>query len=66
MTPYEAVYGRAPPSLLDYLAGTSPVAEVDNLLIDRAILLQTLRDNLQRAQQRMWDLTNAHCQYISF
>lgn len=39
MTPYEAVYGRMPPSLLDYLTGTSPVAQVDDLLTDPTTMI---------------------------
>nr|GEV89038.1 reverse transcriptase [Tanacetum cinerariifolium] len=35
MTPFEAVYGRSPPSLLDYIVGTSKVDVVDALLQSR-------------------------------
>lgn len=66
MPPYEAVFGRPPPSLLDYLVGTSSIAAVDDLLQSQTSLLQTLRDNLKRAQQRMQDQTNAKCHDISF
>lgn len=50
MSPFEAVFGRSPPSLQDYLAGTSAVAAVDEWLTDRTVLLSTLKENLRRAQ----------------
>ena len=33
-TPFEAIYGRPPLSLLDYVSGTSSVAHVDEVFID--------------------------------
>ncbi|CAM8902825.1 unnamed protein product [Rhodiola kirilowii] len=53
MTPFEAVYGRQPPTIVDYIAGTSKLATVDNLLQNRTELLARLRTNLYKAQQRM-------------
>ena len=35
MTPFQDVYGRAPPSLQDYSVGSSIVAFVDELLASR-------------------------------
>jgi hypothetical protein len=32
MTPFEAVYGKNPPSVLSYMPGVSKVQEVDNNL----------------------------------
>jgi hypothetical protein len=37
MTPFEAVYGQKPPSVLAYLPGTSKVQVVDQTLISIAI-----------------------------
>lgn len=59
MTPFEAVFGRPPPSLTDYLAGDSTNASVDDLLIERATVLQELKKNLSRAQLRMKNQANA-------
>lgn len=53
MSPFEVVYGRAPPTFLDYSEGTSRVASVDNLLAKRDQLLKSLKVNLERARQRM-------------
>lgn len=60
MTPFEAVFGRAPPSLQDYLAGTSSVAAVDEILSERTEILSTLQENLKRAQARMCNHANAN------
>lgn len=53
MSPYEAVYGRAPPTLLDYVGSGITVGAVHNMLSDRTRVMTTLRGNLLRAQQRM-------------
>ncbi|CAM8948383.1 unnamed protein product [Rhodiola kirilowii] len=60
MTPYEAVYGRPPPALLDYEPCSSTVDAVDEMLSTRAEMLQHLRANLLRAQQRMAQQANLH------
>lgn len=52
MSPFEEIYGRAPPSLLDYLDSTLHVKSVDDLLTNRTTILQTLLENLQRAQAK--------------
>ncbi|GJV32947.1 ty3-gypsy retrotransposon protein [Tanacetum coccineum] len=59
MTPFEAVYGRPPPSLKDYVAGTSKLDAVDDLLHNRTELISQLQANIQRAQLRMRNQTNA-------
>jgi len=33
MTPYEVVYGQAPPTVTMYVAGTSKVQEVESTLV---------------------------------
>ncbi|CAM8902612.1 unnamed protein product [Rhodiola kirilowii] len=53
MTPFEAVYGREPPHLLDYEPRTSPIAAVDDLLSNQTAMLEHLRHNLLCAQQWM-------------
>ncbi|GJY96961.1 hypothetical protein Tco_0513871 [Tanacetum coccineum] len=49
MTPFEAVYGRSPPSLLDYIMGTSNIDVVDALLQSRTELISQLQSNISRA-----------------
>ena len=60
MTPYEAVYGQQPPSVLTYLPGSSKVQAVDNLLQNRDVILKTLKDNLVLAQNRMKQQVDQH------
>lgn len=66
MTPYEVVSGRLPPSLLDYVAGTATIPTVNDLLLQRTSILQALKENLQRAQQRMHDQANTKRRDITF
>lgn len=53
MTPFEAVYGIPPPSLLSYVPGTSRVQAVEEYLCDRDAILRELRHNLLQARDRM-------------
>lgn len=53
MTPFEALYGRTPPSLSSYVPGSSKVGTLDELLSQRAQILKVLKFNLNRARNRM-------------
>jgi hypothetical protein len=53
MTPFEAIYGQKPPTVLSYLLGTSKVQAVDQTLTFREDILRTLQENLVMAQTRM-------------
>ena len=53
MTPFQALYGRPPPTLVNYMAGSAVVAEVEKELVARDELLRQLRGHLQRASNRM-------------
>ncbi|KAL5831744.1 hypothetical protein ACOSQ4_017098 [Xanthoceras sorbifolium] len=53
MTPFEAVYGVKPPSLLAYVPGTTRVQAVEDHFRDRTVILQTLRHNLNLARDCM-------------
>jgi hypothetical protein len=53
MTPFEAVYGKKPPSVLSYLLGTSKVQAVDQTLTVRENILRTLKENLVMEHNRM-------------
>lgn len=66
MTPFEAVFGRAPLSLIDCLGDYVMVDVVDNLLKDRTLILETLKANLWKAQTRMCNKANAHRTDVSF
>jgi len=60
MTPFEALYGRTPPTVRSYMAGSTTVASLDDLLIDRKQILARAKENLCKAQLRMRSLANAH------
>jgi hypothetical protein len=53
MTPFEAVYGQKPPSVLSYLSAASKVQAVDLTLTAREGILHTLKENLFMAQNRI-------------
>jgi hypothetical protein len=53
MTPYEAVYGQRPPTVITYLPGTSKVQSIDTMWQGRTTTLVALKDNLHMAQNRM-------------
>jgi hypothetical protein len=59
-TPFEAVYGYPPPSLLSYVQGTSANLAVDAQLRDRTMVLSLLREHLHDAQNRMKLQANKH------
>ena len=60
LTSFEALYGTAPPRLLDYVPGTSQVAVVDTLLHSRQQMLSLLKQNLVVAQARMKQQSDLH------
>lgn len=66
MTPYEAIFGRAPPTLQDYLGGIFSVAVVDEVLTACMELITMLHANLERAQARMCNQTNTKCTDVQF
>ncbi|VFQ72131.1 unnamed protein product [Cuscuta campestris] len=65
-TPFEALYGRPPPTFLPYRRGDSKVPEVDNFLQERDSLLRRLRENLKEAQRRMTQTANRHRTDLKF
>jgi hypothetical protein len=53
MTPFQAVYGRPPPTLTRYNHSPNDTLAVQKQLMERDRLLAQLKDNLKRAQQVM-------------
>lgn len=47
MTPFEALYGRAPSSIKDYAPGTSKIGSLDETLAQRSGILKLLKANLK-------------------
>ena len=66
MTPYQALYGRVPPSVLPYPYGSSKVAVVDDLLVERDISLCRLKQNFLTAKHRMEMKFNCNRREIDF
>ena len=53
MTPYEAMYGQAPPIVTSYIASTSKVQAVNLALVTQDDILCLLKDNLHSTQHHM-------------
>ena len=53
VTPFKALYGRDPPALLKGEQGSSTVEEVNQLMFERNVILDELKEQLARAQSRM-------------
>jgi len=53
MSPYEITFAKKPPSLIQYLEGTSNVEVIDEWLKQRDQILATFAKKLTKAQQRM-------------
>ena len=53
MSPFHVVYGREPPSILDYIPKSAKIEVVDKFLLDRQDLLYQLKQNLATTQARM-------------
>ena len=53
MSPFEALYGRPPPTIQRYISGSTSNDILDRDLIQRDVLLNHLKGNLQKAQQQM-------------
>lgn len=52
-TPFEIVYGRSPPRLLDYIPGTAKLEAVECELLARDRILKEVREHISLAQARM-------------
>ncbi|PNY00079.1 hypothetical protein L195_g023353, partial [Trifolium pratense] len=66
MTPFQALYGRAPPTLVRYNHSPSDTVTVQQQLMERDVLITTLKDNLNRAQQVMKAQADKHRREVQF
>lgn len=64
VTPFQAVYGRIPPSLLSYGDSTIPNSTLDQKLRDLA--LRVLKEHLRAAQERMKMFVDRKCREVKF
>jgi len=65
-TPFEVVYGRAPPTLMSYTPGTARVAAVGRQLQDRDTFLTEIRERLILAQDTMREHHNKKRRDVEF
>ncbi|GKA96287.1 ty3-gypsy retrotransposon protein [Tanacetum coccineum] len=66
MSLYQALYGRLPLSLLPYPLGSSKVATVEELLVERDELMRRLKQNLLDAKNRMEIKANRNRRDVEF
>ncbi|KAE8668032.1 hypothetical protein F3Y22_tig00112349pilonHSYRG00099 [Hibiscus syriacus] len=60
MTPFQALYGREPPTIVHYLEESSTNAQVNRDLQERDALLRVLKHNLSQAQGHMKTQADKH------
>jgi hypothetical protein len=53
MSPFEAFYGRKPPTVLDYVHGSSINSDLEQTLAERQKIINTLKENLKRSRHKM-------------
>ncbi|KAD4585289.1 hypothetical protein E3N88_22890 [Mikania micrantha] len=53
MSPFQALYGYPPPIHISYIPMDTYVAAVETLYRDREVMIQTLKENLMMARNRM-------------
>ena len=66
MTPFKAVYGRDPPSLLKYEEGSTTNADLESKLMERDGELALLREHISMAQQVMKRQVDGHHREVLF
>lgn len=66
MTPFKATFGRDPPPIAGYEAGTTPIQELDEQLLERDTLLSDLKQHLAAANNKMKQVADAKRRDISF
>ncbi|PNX70554.1 Ty3/gypsy retrotransposon protein, partial [Trifolium pratense] len=60
LSPFQVVYGRPPPCLVDYIPGSTTLQAVDATLNDRDEVLQLLKNKLLKAQETMKEYADKH------
>ncbi|GJR58993.1 ty3-gypsy retrotransposon protein [Tanacetum coccineum] len=66
MSPYQALYGKVPLSIIPYPPRSYKVAVVEDVLVERDELLRRLRDNLLAAKNRMEEKANLKRHEVEF
>lgn len=60
MTPFEVVYGRAPPKIVQLVQGEMRVEAVQKDVLERDEVLRQLKAHLSRAQDKTRTQANKH------
>ena len=66
LTPFEIIYGKPPPTVLDYVAGTTNNEAAQSLLESRHALHSKLQQRLKKAQETMKHYADAKRDGVSF
>jgi len=66
ISPYQATYGKPPPTIVHYLSGSSSVEAVDSLLSSREDLIAYLNRQLTKAQWSMKHFADIHRRVVSY
>lgn len=66
LTPYQAVYGRPPPTIPQYILGSSNLEAIDSDLATRDQILDLLKTNLIKTQTRMKKQADSHRKDVQF
>ena len=66
MTPFQALYGRPPPTTPQYHEGFCPVYDVDKNMASRDALLQQIKSNLHAANNQMKQQADSKRRDIEF
>lgn len=66
LSPFEVMFGKPPPALPLYGAGTSPIEAVNTILSSRETIHSTLTRRLQKYQANMKRIADAHCRDLCF
>ncbi|KFK36440.1 hypothetical protein AALP_AA4G124900 [Arabis alpina] len=66
MSPFKALYGRDPPTLLKYEDGSTRNAKLEGQLKERDAMIQLLRQHILKAQQLMKHRADSHRREVEF
>lgn len=66
MSPFEALYGRTPPAIPDYVRNSTSIPELETALEKRQVILNKLKENLKKSRIKMEIQANKHRRDINF
>lgn len=66
MTPFQALYGREPPTLLRYALGSNSNELIEQFMLQRDEVVDLLKHNLTKAQQKMKEFADKKRTFVEF